>query len=67
MKKIKINHKTHGKNLCLDCPKAHQFSSKNRTCFCEIGEERTKCATECDFYNFIVKGIYTECGLKVKK
>ncbi len=63
---IKINYKTHSRNICLDCPKSSQFSPKNRTCYCEIGEERTKCATECDFYNHIVKGIETVCGERVK-
>ncbi|KKN53342.1 hypothetical protein LCGC14_0603120 [marine sediment metagenome] len=62
---IKINYKTHGRNLCLDCSEAFQFSPKNRTCLCGIDENRTKCATECDFYNFIVKVIYTECGVRV--
>ncbi len=62
---IKINCKTHGRNLCLSCPKASQFSPKNRTCLCGIDENRSKCVTECDFYNFIIKGIYTECGEKV--
>jgi len=63
--KIKINYKIHGRNLCLDCPEASQFSPKNRTCYCRIDGNRFKCVTECDFYNFIVKGIYTECGEKV--
>ena len=57
--------KTHGKNICLCCPKASQFSPKNRTCYCIEGQERQKCVTECDYYNFVVKGIYTECGQRV--
>lgn len=54
-----------GRNVCLDCPKAFRFSPKNRTCYCEVAEERTECATECDYYNLEVKGIYTECGERV--
>ena len=61
---MEINYKTHGKNICLDCPMASKFSPKNRTCYCAAEEERTKCVTECDDYNYLVKGIKTECGIK---
>ena len=60
-----MKSKTHGRNICLDCPKAFRFSFKRRICYCEVGEERIKCVTECDYYNFVVKGIYTECGKRV--
>jgi hypothetical protein len=47
-KHIRPNPKTHGKNICIDCYHAWNFSNKNRTCWCAIVKERTKCVTECD-------------------
>jgi len=64
-KHIKPNPKTHGRNICvfgkrkgdIRCFNCYLPSPKNRTCYCGILKERTKCVTECDDYIPIRKEI----------